>query len=295
MDQGEVIDIIINFEWNASIMLTFRHLSGCGKTKLGSALAQKSGLNLITCKGPELLDKYIGASEAAVRNLFRRAYSASPALLFFDEFEALAPKRGSDNTGVTDRVVNQLLTFMDGVETAKGIVYILATTTRPDLIDSALLRPGRLDKHIYIGLPESTKEIKHILRIFCQGRPLSCDAQLEIEGNFLPDGILHKSLCAVDIKAIVDEAYLNAIHDKIDNSDDLELEITSDHLKRALISCRPSISETDKLFYQKIYAPYQNKSSDKILPTSVSQSAQSFNVNTMNTSINTLQQHTTLK
>ena len=97
-----------------------------------------------------MLDKYIGASEAAVRALFARAAAASPCLLFFDQFESLAPRRGSDNTGVTDRVVNQLLTFLDGVEGRSG-VYVLAATSRPDMIDPALLRPGRLDKQLYCG------------------------------------------------------------------------------------------------------------------------------------------------
>ena len=96
--------------------------TGCGKTLLGSAIAKKCNLNLISVKGPELLDKFIGASEAAVRSVFARASLASPCLIFFDEFESLAPKRGNDSTGVTDRVVNQLLTFLDGVEVSKGEV-----------------------------------------------------------------------------------------------------------------------------------------------------------------------------
>ena len=104
-------------------------------------------------KGPELLDKFIGASEAAVRDVFARAETASPCLVFFDEFESLAPKRGKDATGVTDRVVNQLLTFLDGVEVSKGEVFVLAATSRIDMIDAALLRPGRLDLKIEVGLP----------------------------------------------------------------------------------------------------------------------------------------------
>eukprot|EP00953_Heterococcus_sp_UTEX-ZZ885_P027590 14785-Heterococcus_DN1.PRE.4 len=133
---------------------------GCGKTLLAGAAAAECGLNFLSVKGPEVsaaaasatamtvLDKYIGASEQAVRALFARAVAAAPCLLFFDEFEAVAPRRGSDNTGVTDRVVNQLLTFLDGVEGLVG-VYVLAATSRPDMIDPALLRPGRLDKQLY--------------------------------------------------------------------------------------------------------------------------------------------------
>ncbi|KAJ2817506.1 Peroxisome biosynthesis protein pex1, partial [Coemansia furcata] len=118
---------------------------GCGKTLLASAVARECGLSFVATKGPELLSKYIGSSEQAVRDLFRRAAAAAPCVLFFDEFDAIAPRRGHDNTGVTDRVVNQFLTEMDGAEGLAG-VYVLAATSRPDLIDPALLRPGRLDK-----------------------------------------------------------------------------------------------------------------------------------------------------
>jgi peroxin-1 len=126
--------------------------SGCGKTLLASALAYESKLNFISVKGPELLSKYIGNSEQNVRELFNRAEKAKPCVIFFDEFDSLAPKRGHDSTGVTDRVVNQLLTQLDGIEQLDG-VYLLAATSRPDLIDQALLRPGRVDTYLYIGYP----------------------------------------------------------------------------------------------------------------------------------------------
>lgn len=127
--------------------------SGCGKTLIASALANESKFNFISVKGPELLSKYIGNSEQNVRDLFRKAQKAKPCIVFFDEFDSLAPKRGHDSTGVTDRVVNQLLTQLDGIEQLDG-VYLLVATSRPDLIDSALLRPGRLDSYFYIGYPE---------------------------------------------------------------------------------------------------------------------------------------------
>lgn len=137
---------------------------GCGKTLLANSVARSCNLRAITVKGPELLSKYIGASEQAVRESFERAQSAAPCILFFDEFESLAPRRGHDSTGVTDRVVNQLLTQMDGVEGLSG-VYILAATSRPDLIDPALLRPGRLDKCVFCPMPskEDRSEILHVL------------------------------------------------------------------------------------------------------------------------------------
>ncbi|PVV02110.1 hypothetical protein BB560_003446, partial [Smittium megazygosporum] len=127
---------------------------GCGKTMLASAVANECGLNFISVKGPELLNKYIGQSEQSVRDMFTRAKAAKPCVLFFDEFDSIAPRRGHDNTGVTDRVVNQFLTEMDGAEGLDG-VYVLAATSRPDLIDPALLRPGRLDKSLLCDMPDS--------------------------------------------------------------------------------------------------------------------------------------------
>jgi peroxin-1 len=132
--------------------------SGCGKTLLASAIAKECGLNFISVKGPELLNKYIGASEQSVRDMFGRASAAAPCILFFDEFDAIAPRRGHDNTGVTDRVVNQFLTQLDGVEVLEG-VYVLAATSRPDLIDPALLRPGRLDKCLFVGIPNREERV----------------------------------------------------------------------------------------------------------------------------------------
>lgn len=138
---------------------------GCGKSYVVPALAKKCGFSLTTCRGPELLDRYIGASESKVRDLFARAGASSPSILFFDEIDALAPRRGFDRTGVTDRVVNQLLTLLDGVEdsNAKGLVYVVAATSRPDIVDPALLRPGRLEKHVYISSPETEDEYTDLL------------------------------------------------------------------------------------------------------------------------------------
>ncbi|KAG8443146.1 hypothetical protein GDO86_011816 [Hymenochirus boettgeri] len=126
---------------------------GTGKTLLAGVIAHESRMNFISIKGPELLSKYVGASEQALRDVFTRAQAAKPCILFFDEFDSIAPRRGHDNTGVTDRVVNQMLTQLDGVEGLQG-VYFLAATSRPDLIDPALLRPGRLDECLYCPPPD---------------------------------------------------------------------------------------------------------------------------------------------
>ncbi|KAK1305379.1 Peroxisome biogenesis protein 1 [Acorus calamus] len=130
---------------------------GCGKTHIVGAAAAGCSLRFISIKGPELLNKYIGASEQAVRDLFSKAAAAAPCLLFFDEFDSIAPKRGHDNTGVTDRVVNQLLTELDGVEALTG-VFVFAATSRPDLLDAALLRPGRLDRLLFCDFPSWANE-----------------------------------------------------------------------------------------------------------------------------------------
>lgn len=183
---------------------------GCGKTLLASAVAGECGLNFISVKGPEILNKYIGASEKSVRDLFERASAAKPSVLFFDEFDSIAPKRGHDSTGVTDRVVNQLLTLMDGAEGLSG-VYVLAATSRPDLIDPALLRPGRLDKSLLCGLPTLSDRVD-ILKALSQKVKLgpemteSDDAWTEIARRC-------ESFSGADLQGLISNAQLEAIHD----------------------------------------------------------------------------------
>lgn len=181
---------------------------GCGKTLLASAVAAQCGLNFISIKGPEILNKYIGASEQSVRDLFDRAQAAKPCVLFFDEFDSIAPKRGHDSTGVTDRVVNQMLTQMDGAEGLDG-VYVLAATSRPDLIDSALLRPGRLDKSLICDMPDYTDRLD-ILNAVKGKMILSPEVKLEDIAE-QTDGY-----SGADLQALLYNAYLDAIHDVID-------------------------------------------------------------------------------
>ena len=126
---------------------------GCGKTLLAKAVANEAKANFISIKGPELLNKYVGESERAIRSLFIRAKNSSPCIIFFDELDALVPKRSQENNNSSERVVNQLLTEMDGLEDRKQI-FIIAATNRPDIIDPAMLRPGRLDKLLYVPLPD---------------------------------------------------------------------------------------------------------------------------------------------
>ena len=187
---------------------------GCGKTLLASAVAGECGLNFISVKGPEILNKYIGASEKSVRDLFERAESARPCVLFFDEFDSIAPKRGHDSTGVTDRVVNQLLTQMDGAEGLTG-VYVLAATSRPDLIDPALLRPGRLDKSLICDLPHLEDRLD-ILRAL--SKKLKISPGVLAAGNNPNESLLeiaHRTAgySGADLQAVVYNAHLEAIHD----------------------------------------------------------------------------------
>jgi peroxin-1 len=184
---------------------------GCGKTMLASAVAGECGLNFISVKGPEILNKYIGASEKSVRDLFDRAEAARPCVLFFDEFDSIAPKRGHDSTGVTDRVVNQLLTQMDGAEGLSG-VYVLAATSRPDLIDPALLRPGRLDKSLLCDLPNLQDRID-ILRALGKKLKLSADIISESSGGLATIAAQTEGYSGADLQALVYNAHLEAIHD----------------------------------------------------------------------------------
>lgn len=187
---------------------------GCGKTLLASAIAGECGLNFISVKGPEILNKYIGASEKSVRDLFERAESAKPCVLFFDEFDSIAPKRGHDSTGVTDRVVNQLLTQMDGAEGLSG-VYVLAATSRPDLIDPALLRPGRLDKSLICELPNLEDRLD-ILRALSKKLKISA-ALLDLENQSSQSllEVAHRTegYSGADLQAVMYNAHLEAIHD----------------------------------------------------------------------------------
>ena len=186
---------------------------GSGKTMLASASAQEFGLNYISVSGPELLSKYIGASEQGVRDLFQRAKQCRPSVIVFDEFDSLAPKRGQDSSGVTDRVVNQLLTQLDGVQSRQG-VFILAVSSRPDLIDPALLRPGRLDRLVYIPLPERD-ERKEIFEISAQKLKLSSSA---LDLSSLTEAT--EKYSGADIQALLYNAQLLAVHEAIDHEGD---------------------------------------------------------------------------
>jgi len=240
---------------------------GTGKTLCVPALAKECGFPLIMCRGPELLDKYIGASEAKVRELFNRAASAAPSILFLDELDSLAPPRGSDHTGVTDRVVNQLLTFLDGVEdtSQSGQVYVIAATTRPDKIDPALLRPGRLEKHVFVGFAEDVDEWTDLLSKIAGRFKLDPDAKDSIlSGQFIRTAQSQSDsfhlLSAADLKAVFCAARLTAVHEALaEGRTNDAVSIRYDQLMDAFLRARPSLSQADYQQLRSVYAVYNSE------------------------------------
>ncbi|SBS78385.1 Adenosinetriphosphatase [uncultured Mycobacterium sp.] len=202
---------------------------GCGKTFVVRALASSGRLSVHAVKGAELMDKWVGSSEKAVRELFRRARDSAPSLVFLDEIDALAPRRGqSFDSGVTDRVVAALLTELDGIEPLRDVV-VLGATNRPDLIDPALLRPGRLEKLVFVEPPDAAAR-REILRTAGKSVPLSPEVDLDALAGEL-DGY-----SAADCVALLREAALTAMRRSIDAAD-----VTADDVAKAREAVRPSL------------------------------------------------------
>lgn len=229
---------------------------GCGKTLLAKAVANEAGINFISVKGPELLNMYVGESERAVRQVFQRARSSAPCVIFFDELDALCPKRSdSGDNGVSSRVVNQLLTEMDGVE-GRSAVFLMAASNRPDIIDPAVLRPGRLDKVVYVGLP-SSEDRKDILRALTKNgtRPqLAADVDLaELSRRSQLEGY-----SGADLAALVREAGVQALREFITAGDSQTgpLSVALAHFNSAADKIRPSVTEKDRKHYEKLQEKY---------------------------------------
>ncbi|XP_050367235.1 peroxisome biogenesis protein 1 isoform X2 [Argentina anserina] len=225
---------------------------GCGKTHIVGSAAAACSLRFISVKGPELLNKYIGASEQAVRDIFSKAAAAAPCILFFDEFDSIAPKRGHDNTGVTDRVVNQFLTELDGVEVLTG-VFVFAATSRPDLLDAALLRPGRLDRLLFCDFP-SPRERLDILTVLSKKLPLDGDVDLSAIAD------MTEGYSGADLQALLSDAQLAAVHEILDGTytnDPGRKPVISDALLKSTASrTRPSVSEAEKKRLYDIYSQF---------------------------------------
>jgi peroxin-1 len=214
-------------------------------------------LRFISVKGPELLNKYIGASEQAVRNIFSKASTAAPCILFFDEFDSIAPKRGHDNTGVTDRVVNQLLTELDGVEALTGVV-VFAATSRPDLLDAALLRPGRLDRLLFCDFP-SARERLEILDVLSRKLPVASDVDL---GSIAS---ITEGFSGADLQALLSDAQLESVHEFLESGKSGAYGTSAAHplithrvLESVVVKARPSVPESEKHRLYTIYSEFVN-------------------------------------
>jgi len=213
---------------------------GTGKTLIARAVANESKANFISIKGPEIMSKWVGESEKAVRMIFKKAKQVSPSIVFLDEIDAIAPRRGSHfDTGATERVVNQLLTSMDGLEDMEN-VFVIAATNRPDIVDPALLRPGRFDKILLVPVPDEAARLK-ILQIHTKDMPL--------EGVDLP--ALAKRLdgfVGADIENLCREAALTALrHSRT------ATKVTSQHFEEALGHVRPSADAATQKQYEEMF------------------------------------------
>jgi transitional endoplasmic reticulum ATPase len=219
---------------------------GCGKTYLVKAIAGTGKANVLSVKGAELLNKWVGESERAVRELFRRAREAAPTLVFLDEVDALAPIRGqATDGGTTDRVVASLLTELDGVESLRNVV-VIGATNRPDLIDTALLRPGRLERLIYVPPPDAEARTA-ILRASARSVPLDSDVDLTALGAELA------GFSAADCAALIRESALAAMRESLEAST-----VTAANVAAARERVRPSLDPTQVAWlsaYAQTHAP----------------------------------------
>jgi transitional endoplasmic reticulum ATPase len=214
---------------------------GCGKTLLARAVATESEANFISIKGPEIFSKWVGESEKAIREVFRKARTASPAIIFFDEFDAIIPRRGMgySDSGVSERVISQLLTELDGIESLENVV-VIAATNRPDIVDPAVLRPGRIDRLIFVPAPD-VKSLNEIFKIHTKSMPLSADVDLsQLSKN-------SAGYSGADIEALSREAAMNALR-----RNKKAREVTLSDFRDAMSKIKPSITPDMLAWYQSI-------------------------------------------
>lgn len=241
---------------------------GCGKTLVAKAVANESGASFLSVKGPELLNQYVGQSEAAVRAVFKRARTCAPCVIFFDEIDALVPKRGTSGNQASERVVNQLLTELDGMDERRN-VFVVAATNRPDILDPAMLRPGRLDKLLYIALPDAEGRLS-ILKKHVRRTPLSGDVDIRaIAADPRAEGY-----SGADMNALVREATVDALKQiqlmkrdmmaKVDRSDEaawaavkaktdeFRVVVCHRHFMNAFSKVRASVSAETRAKYDRM-------------------------------------------
>jgi len=214
---------------------------GCGKTLLAKAVATESEANFIGVKGPELLSKWYGESEKRIREVFAKARQVSPCIIFFDEIDSIAPRRGlySGDSGATERVISQLLTELDGL-VGRGEVFIIAATNRPDLLDPALLRPGRIDRVLYVPPPDYRARLE-IFKVHTRRMPLADDVDLEELAKQT------ENFSGADIAAVCREAALESLR----RSGLKASKVTMDDFEKAILITRPSISQDLLNYYRE--------------------------------------------
>jgi transitional endoplasmic reticulum ATPase len=224
---------------------------GCGKTLLAKAVATESGANFIAVRGPEILSKWFGESERAIREIFKKARMAAPCVIFFDEIDAIAPARGlrHDSSGVTDRIVNQLLAEMDGIAPLKNVV-VLAATNRPDILDPALLRPGRFDRIIYIPPPDERARYE-ILKVHVRKIKAVADEVKDGDYKYLRDLAKRTEYyTGADLAALVREAAMLALRESIKEGKLKPVEIR--HFEEALKRVQPSLTPEQVRRYEEM-------------------------------------------
>jgi len=213
---------------------------GTGKTLLAKAVASESNANFISIKGPEVMSKWVGESEKAVRELFKKARQVAPSIVFLDEIDSIAPPRGADvGSHVTDSVVNQLLTSIDGLESMEGVV-VIAATNRPDIIDPGLLRPGRFDRLVLIRTPDKKARLQ-IFKIHTKSMPLDKDVDLENLSEVC------ENYSGADIEALCREAAMLAIRENADAK-----KVKNVHFEKAMEAVRASITPNMMKFYERV-------------------------------------------
>jgi len=226
---------------------------GTGKTMIAQAIANETNANFISVRGPQMLSKWVGESEKAIREIFRKARQVSPAIIFFDELDSIAPMRGMDDgSHVMERVVNQLLSELDGLEELKDVV-VIAATNRPDILDPALLRSGRFDRLLMVGAPDKLGRYE-ILKIHTAQMPNSEDVNLD-ELAELTEGYVGS-----DLDSLCREAAMLALREDLDKVD-------MNHYREALKKVRPSVEESMVSYYERISERF--KGGVKVEPSSL--------------------------
>jgi transitional endoplasmic reticulum ATPase len=261
--EGPKQELMETVEWPLRYGALYRHLNaippkgillygppGTGKTLLAKAVASESQANFISVKGPEFLSKWVGESEKAVRETFRKARQAAPCVIVLDEIDAIAPQRGrSSDSGVTERVISQMLTEMDGLEALHNVI-VIAATNRPDMIDPALLRPGRFDRLVYIAPPDLEAR-KEILRIHTKDRPVADDVDLDKLATKMDN------YTGAEIAAVANEAVMLAIRDIVLGGGDVseesvkDLEVEMKYFEKAMESVQP-MSDNELKKYERL-------------------------------------------